>query len=87
MILTTTAASSATCALIPAGQSQVGVQTVLVPFDGSTGLSAASFPGATTIDIAIQQPLCGTVALASFGYVITSSTVSLPNAVLGDVSV
>ena len=66
---------------------QVGVQTVLVPFEGSTGLSAASIPGATTIDISIQQPLCGTVTLASFGYIITSSTVSLPNADLGDVSV
>ena len=65
---------------------QVGTRTVLVPFDGSTGLSAASFPGATTIDINIQQPQCGTVSLASFGYIITSSTVSLPNADLGYVS-
>ena len=72
--------------LISLAAAQVGAQTVLVPFDGSTGLSAASFPGATTIDISIQQPLCGTVSLASFGYIITSSTVSLPNAVLGDVS-
>ncbi len=86
-MLKTSAAGSTTRALSSADPSQVGAQTVLVPFDGSTGLSAASFPGATTIDISIQQPLCGTVALASFGYVITSSTVSLPNADLGDVSV
>ena len=61
------------------------MQTVLVPFMGSVGLSAASFPGATTIDISIQTPACGTVSLDSFGYVITSSTVSLPSADLGDV--
>ena len=58
---------------------------MLVPFMGSVGLDAASFPGATTIDISIQQSACGTVSLDSFGYVITSSTVSLPNADLGDV--
>ena len=60
---------------------------MLVPFNGSTGPSAASVPGATTIDIEIQQPLCATVSLVSFGYIITSSTVSLPNADLGSVSI
>ena len=61
------------------------MQTVVVPFMGSVGLSAASFPGATTIDNNIQHSTCGTVSLDSFGYIVTSGAVSLSSADLGHV--
>ena len=64
---------------------QVGTQTVLVPFGGSTGVDGSFFTGATTVDVAVQQLACGSVYLSGFDYVLQSATATLPSALIGQV--